>query len=126
MKFVLDASAALAVLNREPGAEYVVQHLDTSVISTVNAVEVGTKLIDRGMSGDAACEAIAFLNIPVVEFDYALAERAVGLRLSTKHAGLSLADRACLALALREQATAVTADRAWADLDVGCPVELIR
>lgn len=126
MKFVLDASAALAVLNREPGAEHVVERLDASLIGAVNAVEVGTKLIDRGMARDAAIEAIAYLNIPVLEFDHGLAERAVGLRLSTRRAGLSLADRACLALALREQATALTTDRAWAGLEVGCPVELIR
>jgi PIN domain nuclease of toxin-antitoxin system len=70
--------------------------------------------------------ALARLRIPIISFDADLAVIAVGLRERTRSLGLSLADRACLALALREGATAVTSDRAWSRLDVGCEIALIR
>jgi PIN domain nuclease of toxin-antitoxin system len=66
------------------------------------------------------------LNLPVRIFDEETAILAGQLRAATAHRGLSLGDRACLALAIRENATAVTADRKWADLRVGCRIELIR
>jgi ribonuclease VapC len=123
---VLDASAVLAVLNQEPGAEAVKGRLAESVMSVVNTVEVGTKLVDRGMTTEAAAIAIELLEIAMVDFDQELAEIAIDLRHKTRAVGLSLADRACLALALREQATAVTADRVWSSIDVGCKIEVIR
>ena len=62
----------------------------------------------------------------MVPFDDDLAVRAALLRPTTKRAGLSFADRACIATAIRLNATVVTADRAWAELDLPCPIELIR
>ncbi len=64
--------------------------------------------------------------MPIAVFDGALGISAGQLRAATKHLGLSLGDRACLALAIQEDATALTADRSWADLDIGCKIELIR
>jgi PIN domain nuclease of toxin-antitoxin system len=126
LTYVLDASAVLALLNREPGGETVQQRLSQSVMSLVNAVEVATKLVDGGMSTAAAREAMDLLEIAMAEFDLHLAEATVELRKPTRALGLSLADRACLALAIREDATAVTADRIWASVDVGCKIEVIR
>jgi PIN domain nuclease of toxin-antitoxin system len=126
MTTVLDSSAVLAVLNREAGAEAVKERLADSLMSLVNTVEVGTKLVDRGMTAEAARDAIELLEITMVDFDQELAETAIELRDQTRAVGLSLADRACLALALREKATALTADRVWSNVDVGCNIEVIR
>ncbi len=126
MKVVLDASAVLAILNAEPGADHVRERLAGASVSAVNAVEVGTRLADAGVSRADARRAFALLNIQVVAFGAELVEVAISLRAATRQLGLSLADRACLALAIREGAVALTADRAWAGLEVGCRIELIR
>jgi len=65
-------------------------------------------------------------GLKLIPLDTELALAAANLRIATRHKGLSLADRVCLALAIRENAVAVTADKAWAELDVGCEIELIR
>jgi PIN domain nuclease of toxin-antitoxin system len=126
LKFVLDASAALAVLNAEPGADYVRDRLEDAVIGALNVVEVGTRLADSGLDRDVARRAFALLNLPVIDFGSDLIETAIALRAATRHLGLSLADRACLALTLQQGAVALTADRAWASLQVGCDIHLIR
>lgn len=126
MRFVLDASAALALLHDEPGAGHVGARLHDAGISAVNLIEVGSKLVDGGVDLENARRAVALLRVETVDFDLGLAETAIALRARTRPFGLSLADRACLALAIRENATALTADRAWAKLDVGCRIELIR
>ena len=126
MRVVLDASAVLALLNREAGADVVQSHLADAALSVANAIEIGSKLVDGGMCREAAWEAIELLDIELIELDIELAGLATALRRDTRHKGLSLADRACLATAIREKATAVTADRAWAGLDLPCPIEVIR
>lgn len=126
MKSVLDASAVLAILNFEPGADKARLYLPDGWISAANAAEVGAKLSDKGMPAAAARNALALLRLKVADFDAALAHTTVELRQPTRAKGLSLADRACLALAIREQGTAVTADRVWAELELPCKVELIR
>lgn len=126
MSFVLDSSAVLAVIREEAGMEVVAAAIPQSRVSSVNAVEIVTKLIDLGRSPDLA-EAILFglaLDIePFLPADGVLAGR---LRKESKRFGLSLGDRACIATAIRLGATVLTADRIWADLDVGCPIEVIR
>lgn len=126
MRYVLDASAVLAVLNGERGADYVNDRLRDSCLSAVNAVEVGTKLVDAGMTPAAAREALGLLGLETIPFDEALAHLTVDLRPLTAAAGLSLADRACLGTAIRRNATALTSDRAWSRIDPGCAVEQIR
>jgi ribonuclease VapC len=126
MTVVLDASAVLALLNQEPGADMVKEQLADAMMSVVNAVEVGTKLVDRGMTVEAAYDALELLEIDMVDFDLPLAQTAIRLRGATRPVGLSLADRACLALAVREKAIAITADRVWAGVDPGCRIEIIR
>ena len=126
MTVVLDASAVLAVLNGEPGGDKVSGRMSGGLMSTVNAVEVGTRLVDAGMTPDIANEAIDLLGMMIVDFDGELAATATALRPATRKAGLSLADRACLALAVREGLPALTADQLWSSVDVGVEVETIR
>ncbi|MCG6113585.1 MAG: type II toxin-antitoxin system VapC family toxin [Mesorhizobium sp.] len=126
MKTVLDASAVLAFLNRETGGDIAGARLSDAAISVANVIEIGSKLMDGGMTHEAAWEAIELLDAEMVEIDLDLASLATALRQDTRHKGLSLADRLCLATAIRKGATAVTADRAWASLDLPCPIEVIR
>ena len=123
---VLDASALLAVLNGETGADIVVAHLDDAIISTVNYAEVISKLVERGASSEEADAALRILDVQTVDFDIALARRTGALRAPTRSRGLSLADRACLALAERESRLALTADRNWVGIVAGVDVRLIR
>ena len=124
-KYVLDASAVLALIFLEPGWEAVDRVLPGSLMSTVNVAEALTKLIQDSISLDNATEEISKLNIEIIEFDLKSAAMTAELRPSTKHLGLSLGDRACLALAIQHDATAVTADKSWAKLDL-CKIEVIR
>jgi ribonuclease VapC len=125
---VLDASALLALLYREPGHEQVADSLDGAVVSAVNWAEVLQKLAQRGHPAPtSAADGITSLGVQVVPFGRADAACAGLLWSVTRRAGLSLGDRACLAVAQRvPDGVAVTADRAWADLDLGVTVRLIR
>ena len=122
---ILNASAALAYLQNEPGKEKVEAVLETSAISWVNATEVLTKLVEKGMSLDEAKEAFDNLGLQVIEFGENQSLKAAELRPLTKHLGLSLGDRCCLALAILETLPAVTADKNWASLSF-CEIEVIR
>ena len=95
-------------------------------MSAVNVAEVATKLIEGGTSSEDADEFVQRLGLLVVAFDRADAVTTAGLRARTKAAGLSLGDRACLALARLRGFPALTADRVWADVDVGVDIRLIR
>lgn len=123
---ILDASTVLAALRSEPGGQAVWGRLAGARISSVNLSEIVSKLIDLGSEPDMALQDVSALRLNVVPFDTETALLAGRLREATRHRGLSLGDRACLALAIRENATALTADRNWADLGLPCKVELIR
>lgn len=123
---VLDSSAVLAILFREPAGDVVRARMPDAAISVVNYVEVITKLVDRDMSDARIEEVLASLEMTVEPFDAAQALAAGLLRRPTRAAGLSLGDRACLALALTLGAPVLTADRAWAGLEVGVPIEVVR
>lgn len=122
---VLDSSALLALLFAEPGADRVAAALPGAFLSTVNLAEVVAKLTERGMPAAEASEAVRALGATVVDFDHDQAVAAGALRGETRGAGLSLGDRACLALSRLRGATALTGDRAWAAVK-GFDVSLIR
>jgi len=122
---VLDASALIAVLRREPGGAEVASRLDESSISTVNLTEVVTRLIEEGATSAYAREVVEMTPVGVVPFDEEMSIDAGILRSSTRSRGLSLGDRACLALARRMGVPALTADRRWAGLEVGVDIRLI-
>jgi ribonuclease VapC len=123
---ILDASALLAVLLRERGSDFVLDLLPDAVIGAVNLAEVVAKLQERGFPDREIEDGITDLGVPVVAFDEALAVAAGKLRLRTRSAGLSLGDRACLALAATRGAPAVTMDRGWLAVDTGAEVIVAR
>jgi PIN domain nuclease of toxin-antitoxin system len=123
---VLDASALLALMRNEKGAEAVSACLSSSVVSTVNQAEVQTKLVSAGLSEQEAWWHIAQIGCPSVPFDEEMARIAGGLVRLTRPYGLSLGDRACLALALQRNATVYTSDAAWKRLGLDIEVEVIR
>ena len=122
---ILDAAAVLALLQNEPGRDRVADVLDRSAVGRVNVTEILTTLVNKGSLLEDVVRAFDSLDVPVIEFERVQSEKAAELRPPTKHLGFSLGDRACLALAIQENATAVTADRNWKDLNV-CKIELIR
>lgn len=123
---VLDASALLCLLNGEPGSERVLGALPTAVIGAANLAEVVSKLRERGLSADEVQDVLGSLPLDVRPLTAAQAYAIGHLRPTTRNHGLSLGDRACLALAAELGTPALTADQAWAGLDIDVEVELIR
>jgi ribonuclease VapC len=124
--WVLDSSAVLAVMKCEPGADIVVAATESSILSAVNAGEVVSKLIERGLEPIEAVVSLKEFGCTIVAVDAELGLRAGELIAVTRSKGLSLGDRICLALAEREGVPALTADRAWAELGLDIKVSLIR
>ncbi|MEI7610034.1 MAG: type II toxin-antitoxin system VapC family toxin [Rhodospirillaceae bacterium] len=112
-KAVLDSSAVLAVLLEEAGAERVERVLPGALVSAVNLAEVVSKLCERGMPADEVLLAVAALGVDIVPYEGEQARLTGELRPRTRAAGLSLGDRACLALARLRGLPALTADAAW-------------
>ena len=122
---VLDASALLAVLYREPGSVVVERHFAEAVVSSVNLSEVAAKLSDYGIDCQEVREILSGLGLDVREFDTELALMAGALREVTRPLGLSLGDRACLALGIAEGAPILTTDRAWAGVPSETTAEVV-
>ncbi len=123
---VADASAILAALKNERFDNINPQRLVRATISAVNVCEVRTKLHDDGLNEAQADRAVSAMDLRVVPFDEPQARNATRLRSATRRAGLSLGDRACLALGQSLGRPVVTADRVWAKLDIGVEIVLIR
>jgi PIN domain nuclease of toxin-antitoxin system len=129
---VLDASALLALLKGEPGAERVAEALEQGAyLSAVNLAEVLSRLADWGedpAEAQARMAQVGLLGaaVEVLPFTGEDALEVARLRALTRAYGLSFGDRACLALARRLGLPALTAERAWAELDLGVPVEVLR
>jgi len=123
---VLDSSAVLAVLQEEPGREKILAVLDQAVLSAVNSAEIQSKLIRDGMTANEARIALDGCVQNVVSFDAQHADIAAALITQTRPYGLSMGDRACLALAMTLNAPVYTTDRAWAQLQVEIEIRLIR
>jgi len=124
---VLDASALLALLGREAGAERVARALaDRPHMSAVSVAEVATKLADRGVGSDLIRETIEALELEIVAFDADAALASAELRRATVAQGLSLGDRACLGLALTLGRPALTCDAAWSGVELPVSIEVAR
>ena len=125
---VLDASAVLALLFEESGAEVVRAQLRTGVIGAANLAEVLAKLSDHGLPAVEAARAVTILGLEVAPMTEAQAGRSAELRPLTRAVGLSLGDRACLALAAELGALVLTADRSWDAVAgaAGVSVQVIR
>jgi PIN domain nuclease of toxin-antitoxin system len=126
-RIVLDASAILAVINAEPGAEKLTpQLLSRAVASTVNLAEVQAKLVSRGWTSEQAWEDATSPIREAVPFDEQQARIAGDLGAQTRRLGLSLGDRACLALGTALKLPVHTAERTWKKLNVTIAIHLIR
>jgi PIN domain nuclease of toxin-antitoxin system len=129
---VLDASAVLAYLGNETGAEQVQTAISLgSYLSTINWTEVLSKLSDKGNQIHSIAEELKTSGlvgsaIELIPFTMEDAETAARLRKQTKTLGLSIGDRSCLALALRLKLPVLTSDRSWSNLDLGISVRNIR
>ncbi len=123
---MLDASAILAFLRGEPGADVVSGYRGDAIVSAVNVAEAGARLADFGASAPEVRRSIALMSVEIIPFDEDQAHEAADIRDATRSRGLSLGDRACLQLAARRGLPALTADRVWAEIDVGVEVRLIR
>ena len=123
---VLDASALLALLHRERGFQVVADQIKDAAVSAVNLSEVVARLADRGLLEQVIRQCLESMSVAVIPFETEQAFIAGMLRVETRSVGLSLGDRACLALARQLRVPALTADRRWAELDVGIDVQVIR
>ena len=124
---VLDASVILAIVNAEPGHErFTPQLLTQAIVSTVNLAEAHSKLVAYGWNPDEAWSDARDLIEQAVPFDESQARITGDLIVETKHLGLSLGDRACLALGIASRSAVYTAERSWRSIKVGIPIHLIR
>jgi ribonuclease VapC len=126
MSVVLDASALLVLINEEPGHQVVMNYLSEAIMSAVNYTEVLTVLIANSVPLQVAEEITSGLLMEIVPFDAKHAMIAADLRTLTKPFGLSLGDRACLALGKERHAVIVTADKIWKKIELGTEIVLIR
>ena len=123
---VLDASAILALFLKEPGSELVQRAGPNGVVSAVNVSEVISKLLDRGSGLDTILAELDSLAFLVAHFDEARARAAGALRDRTRTQNISVADRACLALAIETSLPIYTTDRAWSELGLGLDIRQLR
>jgi ribonuclease VapC len=126
-KSVLDASAILAVISGEPGIEKLTPDLLARAVgSAVNLAEVQTKLVGRGWTAVQAWEDATSPVREVIPFDEQQARIAGDLVTQTRHVGLSLGDRACLALGIALKLPVYTAEKPWKQLKLSVKVHVIR
>ena len=126
-KIVLDSSALIALIKNEPGAEGVEKILGQIVMSSVNVSEVVGVLLDGEMSLSNVQDCILPLISSIIPFDEEQAFKTASLKKITKSKGLSLGDRACLALGITLQSPVYTADKVWKEVVLpGIQIHLIR
>lgn len=125
-RLLLDASALLALVFEEPGAELVLAALDGAAISAVNQAEVIEIAGRHGLDPARAATWAEELSLPLIAFNTSMAARAGALLAGFRWRGLSLGDAACLGTASVLGVPVLTADRLWAELDLGVEVRLLR
>ena len=125
-KIVFDSSAILALLKLEGGNEIVAARLDDAIISSVNFAEVLTVVARKGFGKEEVIKSLKNTFLHIVDFNSEQAIIAASFDEITKKYGLSLGDRACLALAKYKNCSVLTGDRVWKELELGVDVKLIR
>jgi PIN domain nuclease of toxin-antitoxin system len=123
---VLDASALIAFLNSEPGADIVRGVLHDALISAVNYSEILKKTIERNGSPERVADIIRDLSVAIVPFDQAHAAAAATLYPEAKPHGMSFADRACLSLGVMRRNSVLTAEHKMKLVTLPIKVKLIR
>jgi PIN domain nuclease of toxin-antitoxin system len=123
---VLDASAILAISNRERGHAEAAKYLPGSLISAVNLSEVYAKAIDKGSSLEDFARYLNQLPLTAVPFDAEQAAVAATFRAQARKLDISFADTACLALGLVSGLPVVTGEGRWRDLDIGVELKIFR
>lgn len=123
---VLDASAVLVLLNRETGHEAVAALLPKACMSAVNLAEAASVLAKAGETPPRILAIFQSLFLEIAPFDEDQAFEVGRLRPLTMAKGLSLGDRACLALGATRSLPVWTADRGWAELQLGIDIRLVR
>lgn len=125
-KYVLDASALLALINKESGSEQVEKILPKCVMSAINLSESAAVLASISIPQEKIKDMLSELVREIIPFDHEQAFEAAFLRNVTKNYGLSLGDRACIALGRVKKIPVITADKIWADIACGVEIHLIR
>lgn len=125
-KIVVDASAIIAFIYNEPGADKVLQFISSASISSVNLSEVVTDVLKRGADIIETREHLSQLPLEIIPFNAELAYEAAALEKYRKSHNLSFGDRACLSTGLRLNSKIVTADTKWATLPLSLDIEVIR
>jgi PIN domain nuclease of toxin-antitoxin system len=123
---VIDSSVILTILFGEQGKERAAELARGGILSSVSLAEIIAKCLKRSVPKELAVDFVRYTNMTIAGFDEDLALSTDTIWRKAPDGVLSLGDRACIATAIRMEATAVTADRIWADLNLSCPVELIR
>lgn len=126
MRCVLDTSVIVAVIAQERGYENALPFLDRAIVSTVNLAEVAARFARHGMPQDSVETLIQSVHFAVKEFTQELSLITGMLIQKTRPLGLSLGDRACLALAISKNLPVLTADKAWKQLELPIEVKLLR
>lgn len=119
-KVVFDSSAVIALFAKEKGYELITKYLKNAIISTVNLAEIYKYCIDqKDLSKEDCQEIIAMSGIKVIDFDNEQALISAAIYPKTKAFGLSLGDRACIALAInKDNLKVITCDKIWQDIQV--------
>jgi ribonuclease VapC len=123
---VLDASALVALWRKERGWERVARDISASAVSSANLAEALSKFVEDGGDADTMANETVSTGCEIVVVSVMHAVTTAKLRPITRSLGLSLGDRVCLALAIERSCEVLTADRNWAKLNIGVPIQLIR
>ncbi|MEY3106453.1 MAG: hypothetical protein RIT35_619 [Pseudomonadota bacterium] len=126
-KIVLDASALIALFAKESGYDLIKRHMKDVIMSSVNIAEVYKYCIEtQGLTKEEAKNLIKLSDIKIIEFTDEQALITASLVSKTKQYGLSLGDRACIALAIEGKYSIITCDKIWQKIDVGVKFIMAR